>query len=92
MIPQVKKILLEQRERQMRNKELLKDAYISNDYVCIFDNGKEITPNYLTKKFHMLIEKQNDIPQIRFHDLRHPYVKPTTKKYLFFLVLMIQLS
>ncbi|MGN0504117.1 MAG: tyrosine-type recombinase/integrase, partial [Ruminococcus sp.] len=34
-------------------------------------NGKEITPNYLTKKFHTLIEKQNDFPQIRFHDLRH---------------------
>lgn len=71
MIPQVKKILLEQRERQKRNKEFLKDAYISNDYVCTFDNGKEITPNYLTKKFHTLIEKQNDFPQIRFHDLRH---------------------
>lgn len=27
-----------------------------------------------------------------FHSLRHPYVKPTTKKYLFFLVPMIQLS
>lgn len=26
------------------------------------------------------------------HQLRHPYVKPTTKKYLFFLVPMIQLS
>ena len=71
MIPQIKKILLEQSERQMRNKEFLKDAYISNDYVCTFDNGKEITPNYLTKKFHTLIEKQNDFPQIRFHDLRH---------------------
>ena len=34
-------------------------------------NGKEITPNYLTKKFHTLIEKQNDFPKIRFHDLRH---------------------
>jgi hypothetical protein len=32
------------------------------------------------------------LPRIRFHDLRHPYVKPTTKKYLFFLVPMIQLS
>ena len=27
-----------------------------------------------------------------FHDLRHPYVKSTTKKYLFFLVPTIQLS
>ena len=27
-----------------------------------------------------------------YHSLRHPYVKPTTKKYSFFLVPMIQLS
>ncbi len=32
------------------------------------------------------------LPRIPFHGLRHPYVKPTTKKYLFFLVPMIQLS
>ena len=32
------------------------------------------------------------VKRIRIHDLRHPYVKPTTKKYLFFLVPMIQLS
>ena len=71
MIPQVKKLLLEQKERQERNRQLLKEAYISNDYVCTFDNGKEITPNYLTKKFHKLIERQTDLPQIRVHDLRH---------------------
>ena len=32
------------------------------------------------------------VKRIRIHDLRHPYVKSTTKKYLFFLVPMIQLS
>ena len=32
------------------------------------------------------------LPSIRFHDLRHPYVKSTTKKYLFFLVPTFQLS
>ena len=36
--------------------------------------------------------KEAGLPHIRFHDLRHPYVKPTTKKYSFFLVPMIQLS
>lgn len=71
MIPKVKQLLLEQKERQMKNKQLLTDAYISNDYVCTFDNGKELTPNYLTKKFHKLISKQDALPQIRFHDLRH---------------------
>lgn len=36
--------------------------------------------------------KSAGIPERNFHTLRHPYVKPTTKKYLFFLVPMIQLS
>lgn len=29
--------------------------------------------------------KQAGLPSIRFHDLRHPYVKPTTKKFASFL-------
>ena len=43
---------------------------------------------------HNLISgiKKSGVKRIRLHDLRHPYVKPTTKKYLFFLVPMIQLS
>lgn len=32
------------------------------------------------------------VKRIRIHDLRHPYVKSTTKKYLFFLVPTFQLS
>ena len=44
--------------------------------------------------YHQLkkILTEAGLHEIRFHDLRHPYVKPTTKKYLFFLVPMIQLS
>ncbi len=36
--------------------------------------------------------REAGVPVISIHGLRHPYVKPTTKKYLFFLVPMIQLS
>lgn len=71
MIAQVKKLLLEQKQRQKDNRDFLDGSYIESDYVCTFDNGKEITPNYLTKKFHQYIKKQTEIPQIRFHDLRH---------------------
>ena len=36
---------------------------------------------------HMLqrVLKRAALPRIRFHDLRHPYVKPTTKKFASFL-------
>ena len=34
---------------------------------------------------HKKILKDAGLPHIRFHDLRHPYVKPTTKKFASFL-------
>lgn len=71
MIPTVKEALLKQKELQESNKNLLGNVFFLNDYVCTFDDGKEITPNYLTKKFHQIISKHKELPQIRFHDLRH---------------------
>ena len=40
--------------------------------------GTLISPHYLTSSFPKLLEK-NNLRHIRFHDLRHPYVKHTTK-------------
>ena len=70
MTPQVKEALLEQKRLQQEHKNHLVGAYYLNDYVCTFDNGKEITPNYLSRTFHKIIKKTN-LPMIRFHDLRH---------------------
>lgn len=70
MTKRAREILQEQKERQKTNRKLLGNAYIENDYVCTFDNGKEITPNYLSKNFHKVIVK-SDLPQVRLHDLRH---------------------
>lgn len=44
------------------------------DFVCT------LTPYTITDKFTHLLEKLG-IEPFRFHDLRHPYVKPKTKKY-----------
>lgn len=70
MTKRAREILQEQKERQKTNRKLIGNAYIENDYVCTFDNGKEITPNYLSKNFHKVIVK-SDLPQVRLHDLRH---------------------
>lgn len=70
MTKRAKTLLQEQRKRQLQNQQLLGDGYIVNDYVCTFDNGKEITPNYLSRTFHKVIVN-SDLPQIRLHDLRH---------------------
>ena len=70
MTKRAKTLLQEQRKRQLQNQQLLGDGYIVNDYVCTFDNGKEITPNYLSRTFHKVIVNSG-LPQIRLHDLRH---------------------
>ena len=54
-------------------------------------DGLPYNPESLSQKFHRFLQRQG-LKEVRLHDLRHPYVKPTTKKYLFFLVPMIQLS
>lgn len=46
------------------------DAYRKNDYVFKWDDGKPYPPDYVTNKFRKLLAKYN-LPQIRFHDLRH---------------------
>jgi len=40
--------------------------------------GNLIKPNFITQHFEILLKK-NNLKKIRFHDLRHPYVKHTTK-------------
>jgi len=70
MTNRAREILMAQRTRQNRNRQFLGNCYIENDYVCTFDNGKEITPNYLSKNFHKVIINSG-LPQVRLHDLRH---------------------
>ena len=74
------KILLQQ-EQYYRN-HFGKD-YIDNDYVFTWGDGHPYSPDYVSHTFHKLLKKY-DLPHIRFHDLRHPYVKPTTKKFITF--------
>ena len=44
-----------------------------------------LTPMALYKNFKRFIENDcPELPNYRLHDLRHPYVKPTTKKFTTF--------
>ena len=42
-----------------------------------------LNPDMITHDFGRTIKKLG-LPHFRFHDLRHPYVKPTTKKFITF--------
>lgn len=46
------------------------NCYFESDFVCTWNNGKTISPNYLSKTFNQIITNST-LPKIRLHDLRH---------------------
>ena len=85
LVPFVKERLLALKEEQAENRRLCGRSYIKEylGYVCVNEIGDLIKPGYVTQSFPKLL-KANGFRHIRFHDLRHPYVKPTTKKFITF--------
>lgn len=60
------------RKKQLENKLFYGDAYIDSGYVCTYANGDYIKPDYLTRAFARLLDKNGDkLKKVRFHDLRH---------------------
>ena len=57
--------------------------YEYDGYVFVDELGDLMRPEYLTSYFPQYIQKHG-CKRMRFHDLRHPYVKPTTKKFYLF--------
>ena len=45
-------------------------SYEDSDYVCIWDDGHLLSPEYLSRKFKSIIQASG-LPVYRFHDLRH---------------------
>ena len=70
MTDSVYDLLTAHKEQQNQRAEIMNSFYERNDYVCTWNDGKVISPNYLTKQFHKILLK-SDLPVIRFHDLRH---------------------
>lgn len=44
--------------------------YSSDGYVCLFEDGTPLEPQYLSHKFQQIINKCG-LPKLRYHDLRH---------------------
>lgn len=49
-----------------------KAKHYSNEYVCTLEDGHLITPSSLNHKFKDILQ-ENNLPSIRFHDLRHSH-------------------
>ncbi len=62
----------EMKQAQLENKKLYGKSYSKEfvGYVFVNELGQLINPDYISKHFRAIIEK-NNLKPIRFHDLRH---------------------
>lgn len=63
---------------QMKDKLKLGASYQENDMVCCNRDGSLINPKSFSRKFHTLL-KSNNLPLVRFHDLRHSHASLLVK-------------
>ena len=54
-----------------------------SEWVFPSPTGGPLSPDSVLHMLHRVL-KRAGLPEVRFHDLRHPYVKPTTKKFITF--------
>lgn len=66
----MRKMLLFLKTQRDVDRETFGASYIENNMVFVWPTGEPISPNYLTKTFHQIMNK-SDLPTIRLHDLRH---------------------
>lgn len=57
-------------KQQDENRQTFGNQYDKSGYVCCWEDGRVIQPDYLTKGFYKVAE-QHGLERIRFHDLRH---------------------
>lgn len=84
LLPALKERLLKRQDYLEQCKQLFGKGYDQEnlDYVFVQADGSLLQPDQITNRFRSYIAYHDDLPKIRFHDLRHPYVKPTTKNKL----------
>jgi integrase len=70
IIPETRDYLLNIKKQQDENRLLLGSSYHDNDHVCTWDDGQKFKPNYLSQRLTKIL-RNNKLPHIRFHDLRH---------------------
>lgn len=80
LVSNIREKLLALREQQKENRRVCGNCYNKkyDGYVFVDAMGNIFNPRSVTANFSKLLE-QNGLRHIRFHDLRHPYVKHTTK-------------
>lgn len=67
---EAKDILLQIKADEDMHRQLCGNEYMENDFIFKWPNGKPFSPDYVSSHFSLLL-KNNHLPHIRFHELRH---------------------
>ena len=80
LIGSFREYFLQVKEAQELNKQVCGNCYNHeyDGFVFVDELGERMRVNYLTSAFPKFLESHG-LRRMRFHDLRHPYVKHTTK-------------
>ena len=80
LIGSFREYFLQVKEAQELNKQVCGNCYNYeyNGFVFVDELGERMRVDYLTNAFPKFLESHG-LRRMRFHDLRHPYVKHTTK-------------
>ena len=80
LIGSFREYFLQVKEAQELNKQVCGNCYNHeyDGFVFVDELGERMRANYLTSAFPKFLE-DHGLRRMRFHDLRHPYVKHTTK-------------
>lgn len=70
LMPDIKPMLEKMLEEQSNNKNLLGNGYANTGYVFVKADGNTYYPSYPSHELQKVLKK-NDMPHIRWHDLRH---------------------
>lgn len=67
----IKKLLLKLKKRQSNNRLFLRENYIETDYVFTWEDGRPYSPDYLTKSFKKIVERDSVLSSdLTLHSLR----------------------
>lgn len=64
--------ILEERKRYEANRRRRPNDFQDNDYICCSSYGRPRSATFASQKYKQLL-RENNLPDIRFHDLRHTY-------------------
>ena len=81
LFKEIEELLLYTKKMQEYYASIFKDSYNKQykDFVCLDELGNLRKPDYVSHKFKQLL-RNNDLREIRFHDLRHSCATLLVKK------------